>query len=182
MIAAKPLPSTSGWLLLVALLSTPYSYGADYDALPKPSNLRASIADYSLWLSLDTNGRNDGVVTQVKVRNQHYYVQSSVLKSHNVHTVSQDDWVDVNTLPQVKVLYDSLHQVLKLTVPEAWLPLQAFGGNMTASQAISSSQGLLFNYDLYSINTSHSSRYSALWLEQRYFSNSGYLSNTGTFR
>ena len=182
MIVAKPLSPTSGWLLLVALLITPYSYGADYDALPKPSAVKANVAGYSLWLSLDTNGRNDGVVTQVKVRNQHYYVQSSVLKSHYVHTVSQDDWVDVNTLPQVTVLYDSLHQVLKLTVPEAWLPLQAFGGSMTASQAISSSRGLLFNYDLYSINTNHSSRYSALWLEQRYFSNSGYLSNTGTLR
>lgn len=183
MIAVKLIKLHSGWLvILAALVYEPFSYGADYDALPKPTALKANISGYSLWLSLDTNGRNDGVVTQVQVRHQHYYVQNSVLKKYYIHTDSQDEWVDVNRLPDVTVLYDSLHQVLKLTVPEAWLPLQAFGGNTTANQAISSARGLLVNYDAYSSNTNHSSRYSALWLEQRYFSNDGYLSNTGTFR
>lgn len=183
MIARKPRYTTGGGLLfLVTLLSGPFSYGADYDALPKPPKGGPSVSRYSLWLSLDVNGRNDGVVNQVQVRNQHYYVQGRVLKDHFIHTDSQSEWVDVSTLPNVAVRYDSLHQVLRVTVPEHWLPLQTFGENSRASQAISSSRGLLMNYDVYSITTRHDERYSALWLEQRYFSNSGYLSNTGTVR
>ncbi|WKX27176.1 fimbria/pilus outer membrane usher protein [Tatumella ptyseos] len=174
--------TVSGLVIVATLLTAPRSEGADYDALPAPTVLRTNLSHYSLWLSLDTNGRNDGVVTPVQVRNQHYYVQNSVLKSHFIHTGSDKQWIDVNTLPQVTVRYDSLHQVLVLRVPDHWLPLQAFGTNTSANQAISSSQGLLVNYDAYSINTRHSNSYTALWLEQRYFSNRGYLSNTGTFR
>ncbi len=87
MIAVKLIKLHSGWLvILAALVYEPFSYGADYDALPKPTALKANISGYTLWLSLDTNGRNDGVVTQVQVRHQHYYVQNSVLKKYYIHT------------------------------------------------------------------------------------------------
>ncbi|WP_241650148.1 fimbria/pilus outer membrane usher protein [Rosenbergiella collisarenosi] len=171
----------SSFTLLVAL-ATRLAYAADYDALPKPSAVSTPVERYSLWLTIETNGRNDGAVTPVKVENQHYFVENQVLKKHYIHTSDNQEWVDTATLPGVTTLYDSQHQVLKLRVPDSWLPLQSFRENNAIGQSISSSQGLLFNYDLYSTNSTHNNRYSTLWLEQRYFSSSGYLSNTGTLR
>ncbi|WP_241609574.1 fimbria/pilus outer membrane usher protein [Rosenbergiella australiborealis] len=174
--------STSLLFVVFGLSAENITYAADYDTIPKPMPSAESDEHYSLWLTLDINGRNDGVVTEVKVNDQHYLVKKNVLEHDFIHTSSQSDWIDVTTLPDVTVSYDSNHQVLRFRVPNRWLPLQFFGEDQQTHNVIAHSSGFLFNYDIYSINNRQTTRYSALWLEQRYFSDSGYLTNTGVLR
>lgn len=154
-----------------------------YDGLPPPRALKSEQNDYTLWLTLSVNGRNDGSVVPVTVHNAHYLLDAAVLRRNNVQLPATARGAqDVSVLPQIHVSYDSVHQILQLQVPDSWLPKQTLSDRpQTAYQAISS-PGMLLNYDAYNVKSADASSYSAVWLEQRFFSTSGYLSNTGTWR
>ncbi len=83
----------------------------------------------------------------------------------------------------MKVKYDSAAQQLIFQVPDAWLPKQDVGGgNLMNYTVAQSSTGLLLNYDSYYTDPHEGSRSVATWMEQRLFSNLGFISNTGTYR
>ena len=58
----------------------------------------------------------------VKVNAGHYWIAASVLQQAHIPLQTGDALVDVTTLPSVKVEYDQPGQILKLQVPDKWLP------------------------------------------------------------
>lgn len=176
-------------ICLVVLLSELLWYGISdvqaevYDGLPPPQALPGVQTDYTLWLTLSVNGRNDNTTVPVTVHNARYLLDAAVLRRHYVRlSETATGLQDVGTLPQVSVRYDSVRQVLHLAVPDSWLPEQKLNEVPERASPAISSPGLLLNYDAYSVKNADASSYSAVWLEQRLFSGSGYLSNTGSWR
>ncbi|ORM65175.1 fimbrial assembly protein [Pantoea rwandensis] len=154
-----------------------------YDGLPPPRSLQSAQTDYTLWLTLSVNGRNDGSVVPVRVQGTHYLLDATVLRRNQIKLAATLSGAqDVTTMPQVTARYDSVQQVLQLQVPDSWLPKQMLSDRQNAPYQAISSPGMLLNYDAYSVKSADTSSYSAIWLEQRFFSASGYLSNTGSWR
>ena len=170
------------WLPGVLILCSGKALPDTYDGLPPPATLKKSLSEYTLWLTLEVNGRDNESVVPVTVRQDRYLVDAEILR-HNHVLVSQQasGKQDVSELRGVKVSYDSGRQKLLLSVPDSWLPVQSLGRTGSASAMAWSSSGILLNYDAYS-SDGKGEGYSALWLEQRWFTERGYLTDTGTLR
>ncbi|MGQ6549187.1 fimbria/pilus outer membrane usher protein [Serratia sp. IR-2025] len=176
-----PLNCRGGLCLLC--LSTFCVQAQEYSSLPDAPGAAPVITNAMFYLTLVVNGQSDGQVVPVTYRDNAYYVEAGVLAKNHVQTKGQQGLIKVEELPGVKVKYDSAAQQLIFQVPDAWLPKQDVGGgelmNYTMAQ---SSTGLLLNYDSYYTDPHEGSRSVATWMEQRLFSNLGFISNTGTYR
>ena len=168
--------------LLFAVM--PASYAAEYSELPAPISQPAAQMEYTLYLTLEVNGRNDGQIVPVKVINQHYWLPVAVLSRNFIRLpAGSAGLIDSQALNEVTTEYDSVQQKLKFRVPDSWLPRQTFRNDgLLDYSAPQSSTGLLLNYDVYSLKASGNSSYTALWLEQRLFGPAGMFTNSGTWR
>jgi len=143
----------------------------------------ADAEPLQLYLELVINGKPSGEVVPVLQRGHHYEVEAEMLRRLNVqNTRPAGSAVAVDALPGVETEYDGLGQRLLLTVPAAWLPMQALEApyGRRRVEAVSGS-GLLLNYDLYSTSARGNSL-TSVWTEQRYFGELGVVSNTGVSR
>ena len=156
---------------------------ATYDSLPAPAASYGEKQEYELYLSLSVNGNILANAVPVKVNAGHYWVAASVLRQAHIPLQTHDALVDVTTLPSVKVEYDQPGQVLKLQVPDQWLPEQRIGETMGQQyQAAIGSPGILFNYDAYSLFSSGGTQTTSTFTETRLFGPPGVLSNNAAIR
>ncbi|HEY1844532.1 MAG TPA: fimbria/pilus outer membrane usher protein [Buttiauxella sp.] len=154
------------------------------DLLPPPPRAPEADAAAVFHLSLVFNQWDSGQVVPVTQRNGQYFIASADLQRAGL---PGDKFpageVNVSTLPQTKVSYDSAGQRLLLNVPSEWLPEQAFTlGDRDARVKPLSGSGALFNYDIYTSNTQNGGSQATAWHELRMFSGNYSLSSTGTLR
>ena len=137
--------TASGGLLAIASVT---ACASTYDSLPAPAASYGEKQEYELYLSVSVNGNILAGAVPVKVNAGHYWIAASVLQQAHIPLQTGDALVDVTTLPSVKVEYDQPDQILKLQVPDKWLPEQHIGGTTEQpGQTAISSPGILFNYD-----------------------------------
>lgn len=177
------------WLAMAIFLALAQGARADDDgSLPPPPRAMPPGEEMTWYLTLVVNGQRSQEVVPVIQRRGHYWVEAGALSRHRIHLPAsvKSGLVDVNLLPEVKSRYDQITQTLQLTVPDDWLPRQTLLDDAARLnyQIATSTPGLLLNYDAYAQQSSgrNSNRYVATWLEQRFFTGSSYLSNTGTLR
>ncbi|MEI7200203.1 fimbrial biogenesis outer membrane usher protein [Pectobacterium parvum] len=174
-------------LLIYAPLALFYSAATlaeDYTDLPAPPSAMPSLSESVYYLTLSVNGQSDNTVIPVTYRGGSYYVDAATLRQNHIHLSEQSvGQVNISALQEVTVDYDQAIQQLKLTVPMHWLPEQSVdgGGQDMARFNARSSPGLLFNYNLYYTSPHGNSDSLSSWMEQRFFSPYGTLSNTGIY-
>ncbi|MFP9228537.1 fimbria/pilus outer membrane usher protein [Pectobacterium cacticida] len=155
-----------------------------YGDLPAPPRAMPSLGESVYYLTLSVNGQSNNAIIPVIHRDGSYYVEATTLRQHHVRLSEQATaLININSLPEVSVHYDQTQQQLQLTVPTNWLPEQMIdgGGQSMPYLPAQSSPGLLFNYNLYySSSHGHSPALSS-WMEQRFVSPYGTLSNTGIY-
>jgi outer membrane usher protein len=173
------LTGTSGLLAMAS--ATVWS--ATYDSLPAPATVLSQQQEYVLYLGISVNGNTPEGTVPVKVVGEHYWVSAAVLKQLWIPLTSRETLVDVSQIADVKVNYDRPNQLLKLTVPDSWLPEQRIGNSSERDylQAIST-PGLLFNYDSYSLAASTGDRTTSTSTEFRFFGPAGVFSNNAVVR
>lgn len=172
--------ATYGGLLAIASVT---AYAATYDSLPAPAASYSEKQEYELYLGLSVNGNTPAGTVPVKVINGHYWVSASVLQQSHIPLKTSDTLVDITTLPSVKVEYDQTGQMLKLQVPDNWLPEQKIGEASGQNyQAAISSPGILFNYDAYNLFSSDGTQTTSTYSETRLFGPAGILSNNAVIR
>ncbi|MEQ9888210.1 fimbria/pilus outer membrane usher protein [Pectobacterium zantedeschiae] len=167
-----------------ALLYSATVFAEDYTDLPAPPRAMPSVGESIYYLTLSVNGQSDDEVVPVTYRAGNYYVDAAALRSNYVRLPDQSTGlVNVSALPEVTADYDQAIQQLKLTVPTLWLPEQSVegGGQNMERYSARSSPGLLFNYNLYYTSPRDNSDSLSSWMEQRFFSPYGTLSNTGIY-
>ncbi|EOW1326303.1 fimbria/pilus outer membrane usher protein [Klebsiella aerogenes] len=167
--------------LLVIASATAWS--ATYDSLPAPAAILSQQQEYVLYLGISVNGNTPVGTVPVKVVNNRYWVSAAVLKQLWIPVPDGKTLVDVGQLADVNVVYDQAGQMLKLTVPDSWLPEQHIGNSREQEylQAIST-PGLLFNYDSYSLASSVGDRTTSTSTEFRFFGPAGVFSNNAVIR
>ncbi|RLM24906.1 fimbrial assembly protein [Brenneria alni] len=159
-------------------------YAEEYTDLPAPPRAQPSNTDAIYYLTIAVNGQSNRTVVPVNYRQGDYYIEAAVLIQNNIRLPAQTSGlVNVTRLPEVTVEYDPSQQQLKLTVPVSWLPAQNVENSSTGTERIlpRSSPGLLFNYNAYYSSPSGGSNSLNTWMEQRFFSDYGILSNTGIY-
>ncbi|WP_317177315.1 fimbria/pilus outer membrane usher protein [Pectobacterium sp. HCp5_1] len=177
--------------VLPLLICTPFAlfysatiFAEDYTDLPAPPSAMPSLSESVYYLTISVNGLSDNLVVPVTYRAGNYYVDAATLRSNHVRLPDQSaGLVNVNALPEVTTDYDQAIQQLKITVPTLWLPEQSVegGGQDLTRFPARSSPGLLFNYNLYYTSPRANSDSLSSWMEQRFFSPYGTLSNTGIY-
>lgn len=167
-------------LLVIASATT---WSATYDSLPAPAAILSQQQEYVLYLGISVNGNTPVGTVPVKVVNNRYWVSAAVLKQLWIPVPDGKTLVDVGQLADVNVVYDQAGQMLKLTVPDSWLPEQHIGNSRKQEylQAIST-PGLLFNYDSYSLASSAGDRTTSTSTEFRFFGPAGVFSNNAVIR
>ncbi|HGR4956428.1 TPA: fimbria/pilus outer membrane usher protein [Klebsiella aerogenes] len=167
-------------LLVIASATT---WSATYDSLPAPAAILSQQQEYVLYLGISVNGNTPVGTVPVKVVNNRYWVSAAVLKQLWIPVPDGKTLVDVGQLADVNVVYDQAGQMLKLTVPDSWLPEQHIGNSREQEylQAIST-PGLLFNYDSYSLASSAGDRTTSTSMEFRFFGPAGVFSNNAVIR
>ncbi len=167
-------------LLVIASATT---WSATYDSLPAPAAILSQQQEYVLYLGISVNGNTPVGTVPVKVVNNRYWVSAAVLKQLWIPVPDRKTLVDVGQLADVNVVYDQAGQMLKLTVPDSWLPEQHIGNSREQEylQAIST-PGLLFNYDSYSLASSAGDRTTSTSTEFRFFGPAGVFSNNAVIR
>ncbi|MDM8053922.1 fimbria/pilus outer membrane usher protein [Klebsiella aerogenes] len=167
-------------LLVIASATT---WSATYDSLPAPAAILSQQQEYVLYLGISVNGNTPVGTVPVKVVNNRYWVSAAVLKQLWIPVPDGKTLVDVGQLADVNVVYDQAGQMLKLTVPDSWLPEQHIGNSREQEylQAIST-PGLLFNYDSYSLASSAGDRTTSTSTEFRFFGPAGVFSNNAVIR
>ncbi len=171
-------------VLLAGTLLPAFSYAETWQGLPPPPlAASASASKDKVWmLGLVVNGRESSDLAQVQFRDNHYLIRAADLAragipdSHLTSTI-----MDVSAMPEVKVEYQRQSQRIVLTVPLSWLPEQVFGtvahnGKFYPGR---SSNGVLFNYDLYTSDTSNNGSRMSAWNELRFFGPDGQLGTNG---
>ncbi|MDS6632157.1 hypothetical protein QYS46_21255 [Klebsiella michiganensis] len=118
--------TASGGLLAMASVT---ACASTYDSLPAPAASYGEKQEYELYLSVSVNGNILAGAVPVKVNADALLDRgTSVLQQAHIPLQTGDALVDVTTLPSVKVEYDQPDQILKLQVPDKWLPEQHIGG------------------------------------------------------
>ncbi|APW38273.1 hypothetical protein RD110_14625 [Rhodoferax koreense] len=167
--------------VLAALLATQPPLRAQ--PLPPPPSRGAPLQTV-LFLELVVNERASGQIVQVLLRGGHYYVGAAALQALGVRTgTAPEADVAVDQIAGVTMVYDSIGQRLRITVPPDWLPAQTLGADeLQRPFTAMSSTGALLNYDLYANRADHGAAQTSLLTEQRVFGPWGSLSNTGVYR
>ena len=109
----------TGGLLAMA---TATAWSATYDAIPAPAAALSQQQEYVLYLGISVNGNTPVGTVPVKVVNDHFWVSATTLKQMWIPVNGDQTLVDVGQIADVKVAYDQSAQMLKLTVPDSWLP------------------------------------------------------------
>lgn len=164
-------------------MATATAWSATYDAIPAPAAALSQQQEYVLYLGISVNGNTPVGTVPVKVVNDHFWVSATTLKQMWIPVSGEQTLVDVGQIADVKVAYDQSAQMLKLTVPDSWLPDQHIGNSSEQEylQAIST-PGLLFNYDSYSLISSGGDRTTSTSTEFRFFGPAGVFSNNAVIR
>lgn len=167
----------------LALLSA-NTHAQSYTALPTAPSAMPAQEQITYYLTLVVNGRPDREVVPVIFRNSQYFVEAGVLARNHVQIGdARSGLVNLASLSEVRMRYDSARQQLQLTVPDQWLPVQDITTDtLLRRYQPRSSVGFLQNYDMYYFKGHNSTASLSTWLEQRVFTNAGYLTNTGTYR
>lgn len=170
----------TGGLLAIASAT---AWAATYDSLPAPAATPGTQQEYVLYLGISVNGNTPVGTVPVKVINDRYWISAAVLKQMWIPVPDGKTLVDVGEIAEVKVVYDQPGQMLKLTVPDNWLPEQHIGNSREQEylQAIST-PGLLFNYDSYSLASTGGERTTSTSTEFRLFGPAGVFSNNAVIR
>jgi outer membrane usher protein len=169
--------------IILTLISANLS-AQNFSSLPDAPKAMPSQSQITYYLTLTVNGQTDQEIIPVIYRNKHYFVEAGILARNHVRTNGiTSGLVNLDTLSEVITVYDSAHQQLRLTVPDNWLPEQRIQtGDYFSRYPPRSSFGMLQNYDIYYITAPNNQTSLSSLLEQRVFSNYGYLTNTGIYR
>ncbi len=155
----------------------------EFGSLPPPPTAPPAQQQALYYLTLAVNGYSDNLVVPVSVNGNRYAADASELARRHIKLpASTTGQIEINTLPDVTVFYDSQVQQLQLTIPTEWLPqqqLNAGDGSGTPCLSARSSTGLLFNYNLFYTSPPQQGDTMNALMEQRLFSNYGTLSNSG---
>lgn len=172
--------TATGGLLAIASST---SHAATYDSLPAPMASFSPKLEYVLYLGLSVNGNTLAGTVPVKVSNDRYWVSASVLRQAYIPLPEGETLVDVSQIPSVQFEYDQAGQMLKLKVPDSWLPEQRIDntGEQNYHRPLST-PGLLFNYDSYSLVSSDNSKTTSTSTETRFFGAAGTFSNFAVIR
>ncbi|MCI1035533.1 fimbria/pilus outer membrane usher protein [Raoultella terrigena] len=173
------------WTAAGGLLALTSAAGlaATYDSLPAPMASFSPKREYVLYLGISVNGNTPAGTVPVKVIDDRYWVPASVLRQAHIPLAEGEALVDVSLIPSVQVEYDRAGQLLRLKVPESWLPEQRID-NTTGQNYYPplSTPGLLFNYDSYSLASSDGSKTTSTSTETRFFGAAGTFSNFAVIR
>ncbi len=155
----------------------------EFGSLPPPPTAPHAQQQALYYLTLAVNGYSDNLVVPVSVNGDRYVADASELARRHIKLpASATGQIEINTLPDVTVFYDSQVQQLQLTIPTEWLPqqqLNAGDGSGTPRLSVRSSTGLLFNYNLFYTSPPQQGDTMNALMKQRLFSNYGTLSNSG---
>ncbi|NML86812.1 fimbria/pilus outer membrane usher protein [Polaromonas sp.] len=133
-----------------------------------------------LYLDLSLNGMLRGLVP-FGLRDGELWASAAVLRQLGfVLPAGNFDQVRVASLPGVQVQFDAGRQSVAITAPLALLklPTTVIGETPATAQAVSTSPGILLNYDLYGTQGSGNTSSLNAFTEIRAFNGSGVLSNT----
>ncbi|GAB3113611.1 fimbrial biogenesis outer membrane usher protein [Bordetella tumbae] len=150
---------------------------------PAPEAMQSDVV-LNYYLGVTVNGQDRARVEPMQQRDGHYWMQADTLRSLGLQVpASAAGPVAVDQLAGVTVDYDGASQMLHLTVPGDWLPMQYVGAtNPIAPVQARSSFGALFNYDVYYSDPANGGlRYMSALTEQRLFDGFGMISNTGVY-
>lgn len=159
------------------------SSAEEYSQLPPPVTALRQPTSYLLYLRLSVNGNRSPDLVPVLVKDQHYFIESRVLKKNFLPVTGSKDKIDVNRITGVTVDYNSAAQQLNLRVPDSWLPTQYLNqqSDLAHLRPISS-RGLLLNYDSFNQKSQRPTTSTSTYLEARLFGTSGTLSQSGIWR
>lgn len=147
-----------------------------------PSGWEAA-RDEPLFLELLINQVSTGKVINVRQQAGKLYIPVADLQDARVTLPAGLPLeVTADSVPGLRVDYDSPGQRLWVDVPPGWLPRQQSGRASTGQPPALGSLGGLLNYDLYLNDSDNSDTYLAAWNEARLFDHWGTLSNTGQYR
>jgi len=154
------------------------------DRLPPPPDAQAINSEAVFQLAIVLNHYDTGLVVPVTQRSGAFFISSADLLRAGLppeHVPTGE--VNLSTLSQVRVEYDSAAQRLLLTVPRDWVASRVTSfSEQTAQNKPHFGRGALLNYDLYTNRTEHLGGQASLWHEFRYFNEKGSLSSTGYVR
>ena len=154
------------------------------DSLPPPPDAQAINSEAVFQLAIVLNHYDTGLVVPVTQRSGAFFISSADLLRAGLppeHVPTGE--VNLSTLSQVRVEYDSAAQRLLLTVPRDWVASRVTSfSEQTAQNKPHFGRGALLNYDLYTNRTEHLGGQASLWHEFRYFNEKGSLSSTGYVR
>ena len=170
-------------MLLLCVSTTAWADPGD-DSLPPPPQAQAVNDEAVFQLALVLNHYDTGLVVPVTQRNGAFFISSADLLRAGLppeHVPAGE--VNLASLSQVRVAYDSAAQRLLLTVPRDWISARVTPFSaQTAQTKPHYGRGALLNYDLYTNHTEHVGGQASLWHEFRYFNEGGSLSSTGYVR
>lgn len=171
---------------LLTCLSPLTGSAETYSSLPPPP--AASVRptpDQNYMLGLVVNDDDRGLVVPVQFHDGHYLLRAADLQSAGIPASKiTSSLMDVSAMDQVNAGYDRRRQRILLRVPAEWLPAQTFAGTTQNGPRFEgrSSNGALFNYDLYTSQTSGSGSRMSAWNELRLFGGYGQFSSNGTYQ
>ena len=170
-------------MLLLCVSTTTWADPGD-DSLPPPPQAQAVNDEAVFQLALVLNHYDTGLVVPVTQRNGAFFISSADLLRAGLppeHVPAGE--VNLSSLSQVRVAYDSAAQRLLLTVPRDWISARVTPFSaQTAQTKPHYGRGALLNYDLYTNHTEHIGGQASLWHEVRYFNENGSFSSTGYAR
>lgn len=140
--------------------------------------------DMELMLEVVINGKETNQIVPISFHSGHYYILSSIFNTFDLPLKINDrPTVELDTLTDLKVSYDSAGQRLLVDAPLDWMPEQYIPAQRKSSlEFAGTTTGLLLNYDIYSSKTSGSKNSQlSVYTEQRLFGNFGFLSNNGIY-
>ncbi len=186
----RPVPGGHCTLAFTGLLTclSPLTGSAEiYTSLPPPPGASSTTTanDQAFMLGLVVNDDDRGLVVPVQFRDGHYLLRAADLQQAGIPTAHiTSSLMDVSTLDRVRVDYDRQRQRISLTVPPEWLPVQTFAGTTRNGPRYEgrSSNGALFNYDLYTSHTTGGGSRLSAWNELRLFGGYGQFISNGNYQ
>ncbi|QGU86267.1 fimbria/pilus outer membrane usher protein [Erwinia sorbitola] len=188
---SRLVPGRHCTLIVTGLLNclSPLTGSAEtYSTLPPPpgiSSADSNTQQQEFMLGLVVNDDDRGLVVPVQFRDGHYLLRAADLQRAGIPTAQVTSSImDVSAMDRVKAEYDRQRQRLLLTVPPEWLPAQTFAGTTHNGPRYEgrSSNGALFNYDLYASQTTGGGTRLSAWNELRLFGGYGQFSSNGIYQ
>lgn len=137
-------------------------------------------------LGLTLNGRDSAEVVPVEFRDDRFWLRASDLQRAGIPPSKiSAPLVDVTTMDGVKSEYDRPGQRIVLTVPADWLPVQTLSDGAATNgprYAGLSSKGALFNYDMYTSQTTGGGTRMSISNELRIFGGYGQFTSNGIWQ